>query len=85
MVDCDTKLKALQTSTCDTTQSGSNLTLLECHEPLFHAMSRYTKLMRIKMLRENIPKLNSQNAGNYAIGCLTNHNGTSASKLIFQQ
>jgi hypothetical protein len=36
MVDCDTKLKALQTSTCDTTQSGSNITSFEHHEPLSH-------------------------------------------------
>jgi hypothetical protein len=36
MVDCDTKLMALQKSTCDTTQFGSNITLLEHHELLSH-------------------------------------------------
>jgi hypothetical protein len=63
MANRDSKLKALWTSIYNTTQSGckSNITWTPGLTP---GTSCYTKLMRNKMLYENILKLNNQNANN---------------------
>jgi hypothetical protein len=63
MANRDSKLKALRTSIYNTTQSGCKSNIIWMHG-LTPDTSCYTKLMRNKMLCENILKLNNQNANN---------------------
>jgi hypothetical protein len=51
---------------------------------LAFATSQYTKLMKIKIFRKSILKLNNQSAGKWMIGHLTSHDGMYASKLLLQ-
>jgi hypothetical protein len=63
MANRDNELKVLRTSTYNTTQYGCKSNINKTHSVTL-GTSCYTKLMRTKMLCQNIPKLNDQNVNN---------------------